>query len=171
MINVGQPSTAGGTLAHHRSRAPAARRRRRAPSAERQDRIGQRPGRAALWQKPRLLRSGHLRERSVTIMAELVVRKPLPAITTEAKPFWDAAAQQKLLIQRCQDCSAWVWTPRPSCNECGSEKIEWTPMSGKGEIYSFHGHSASRRPCRFQILRAGYPLRHRLGRSRRRARA
>jgi uncharacterized OB-fold protein len=70
-------------------------------------------------------------------MAELDVSKPLPAITTEAKPFWDAAAQQKLMIQRCQDCHAWVWTPRPSCNECGSEKIEWTQMSGKGEVYSF----------------------------------
>ena len=70
-------------------------------------------------------------------MAELDVRKPLPAITSEAKAFWDAAAQQKLTIQRCQDCRAWVWTPRPSCNECGSEKVAWTPMSGKGEVYSF----------------------------------
>jgi uncharacterized OB-fold protein len=70
-------------------------------------------------------------------MAEVDVRKPVPAITTEAKYFWDAAAQQKLVMQRCKDCHAWVWTPRPSCNECGSEKIEWTPMSGKGEVYSF----------------------------------
>ncbi|MEA2659641.1 MAG: hypothetical protein QOF64_2237, partial [Candidatus Binatota bacterium] len=28
-------------------------------------------------------------------MAEVDVRKPLPAITNEAKPFWDAAAQNK----------------------------------------------------------------------------
>ena len=70
-------------------------------------------------------------------MAEIDVSKPLPAITTEAKPFWDAAAEQKLMIQRCQECNAWVWTPRPACNECGSEKIEWTQMSGKGEVYSF----------------------------------
>ena len=70
-------------------------------------------------------------------MAELDVRKPLPAITNEARAFWNAAAQQQLSIQRCQDCRAWVWTPRPSCNECGSEKVEWTAMSGKGEVYSF----------------------------------
>ena len=70
-------------------------------------------------------------------MADLDVSKPLPAITSEAKPFWDAAAEQKLTIQRCQACNAWVWTPRPSCNECGSEKVEWKPMSGKGEVYSF----------------------------------
>ncbi len=70
-------------------------------------------------------------------MAEADVRKPLPAITPEAKPFWDAAAQQKLMIQRCKACNAWVWTPRPSCNECGSENINWTQMSGRGEVYSF----------------------------------
>ena len=50
-------------------------------------------------------------------MAELDVRKPLPAITSEAKPFWDAAAQNKLVMQHCKDCGAWVWTPRPLCNE------------------------------------------------------
>jgi uncharacterized OB-fold protein len=70
-------------------------------------------------------------------MAELDVRKPLPAITTEAKPFWDAAARQQLMLQRCKDCNSWVWTPRPSCNECGSEKVEWNQVSGRGEIYSF----------------------------------
>ncbi len=70
-------------------------------------------------------------------MAELDVRKPVPAMTTEAKPFWDAATQQRLTIQRCHDCKSWIWTPRPACNECGSEKVEWTPVSGKGEVYSF----------------------------------
>jgi len=70
-------------------------------------------------------------------MAEVDVRKPLPAITPEAKPFWESAAQQKLAMQRCDDCRAWVWTPRPSCMECGSSRVEWTQMSGKGEIYSF----------------------------------
>lgn len=70
-------------------------------------------------------------------MAEANLKKPLPAITTEAKPFWDAAAQQKLVMQRCRDCRAWVWTPRPACNECGSGHLDWTPMSGTGSIYSF----------------------------------
>ncbi len=70
-------------------------------------------------------------------MAEADLRKPLPAIAPEAKPFWEAAAQNKLVMQRCRDCNSWVWTPRPLCNECGSTEIQWTPMSGKGEVYSF----------------------------------
>jgi hypothetical protein len=70
-------------------------------------------------------------------MAEIDIGKPLLAVTPEAKPFWEAAAQRKLVMQRCQDCRAWVWTPRPSCNECGGDRLEWTPMSGNGEVYSF----------------------------------
>lgn len=70
-------------------------------------------------------------------MADATLKKPLPTITTEAKPFWDATARQKLVMQRCQNCRAWVWTPRPGCFECGSERLEWTELSGHGEIYSF----------------------------------
>ena len=70
-------------------------------------------------------------------MAEATLKKPVPAITTEAKPFWDEAAQNKLVMQRCEECRAYVWTPRPACFECGSEQVEWTQLSGKGEIYSF----------------------------------
>ncbi len=65
-------------------------------------------------------------------MAEATLKKPLPAITPEAKPFWDAAAEQRLMMQRCQNCCAWVWTPRPTCNECGGERLQWQELSGKG---------------------------------------
>ena len=67
-------------------------------------------------------------------MAEAILKKPLPVVTSEAKPFWEAAAQQKLVMQRCQDCRAYVWTPRPACFECGSERVEWTQLSGKGQV-------------------------------------
>ena len=87
-------------------------------------------------------------------MAEAEARKPVPAITPEAKPFWEAAAQQKLKMQRCNNCGAWIWTPRPSCFECGSEVLEWTDMSGRGEVYSFTvirqivGRGSSQAICR-----------------------
>ena len=70
-------------------------------------------------------------------MADAEARKPVPAIMPEAKPFWEAAAQQKLKIQRCGNCNAWVWTPRPACFECGSETLVWTEVSGRGKVYSF----------------------------------
>ena len=70
-------------------------------------------------------------------MADGTLKKPLPAITSEAKPFWEAAARNKLAIQRCLECHAYVWTPRPACYECGSERLQWTELSGNGRIYSF----------------------------------
>jgi uncharacterized protein len=70
-------------------------------------------------------------------MAETNLQKPLPTITSEARPFWEGAAKQKLLMQRCLECSAYIWTPRPSCFECGSENTQWQELSGCGEVYSF----------------------------------
>jgi uncharacterized protein len=70
-------------------------------------------------------------------MTEANLTKPLPTITPEAKPFWDGAANNKLLMQRCRDCGKYVWTPRPSCFECGSEHLDWQELSGRGEVYSF----------------------------------
>jgi uncharacterized OB-fold protein len=63
--------------------------------------------------------------------------KPLPEITPVTKPFWDGTANGKLVMQRCLDCRAWVWCPRPACVECGGEKLEWTPLSGRGKIFAF----------------------------------
>jgi hypothetical protein len=70
-------------------------------------------------------------------MSEPDFTRPLPNITPEAKPFWDAAARHRLVMQRCLDCGAFIWTPRPACYECGSEQLEWTELSGKGRVYSF----------------------------------
>jgi len=65
------------------------------------------------------------------------ILKPLPEITPVTKPFWDGTANGKLVMQRCAECRSWIWCPRPACVECGSEKLEWTPLSGRGEIFAF----------------------------------
>ena len=65
------------------------------------------------------------------------IPKPLPEITSVTQPFWDAAAQGKLIMQRCDDCRSWVWCPRPACVECGSNKLKWTQLTGRGEIFAF----------------------------------
>ena len=65
------------------------------------------------------------------------IKKPLPEITPITQPFWEGTANGKLLIQRCTDCQSWVWCPRPACVECASERLEWTPVSGRGQIFAF----------------------------------
>lgn len=68
-------------------------------------------------------------------MSEL--EKPLPEINSLSQPFWEAAADNKLVIQRCSNCGVFVWCPRPSCTECGGDQLEWKTMSGRGMVFSF----------------------------------
>jgi uncharacterized OB-fold protein len=65
------------------------------------------------------------------------IKKPLPLITSLNEPFWNGAKNGKLVMQRCAECSAWVWCPRPVCAECGSDKLTWTELSGRGTVFAF----------------------------------
>ncbi|HEV2138195.1 MAG TPA: Zn-ribbon domain-containing OB-fold protein [Nitrososphaerales archaeon] len=64
--------------------------------------------------------------------------KPLPAITTLTKPFWDSCSKHALRMQFCTSCREWIWYPKAWCPSCGKrENIEWKEVSGKGTVYSF----------------------------------
>ncbi len=62
---------------------------------------------------------------------------PAPAVYPETKPFWDAAAEGRLLVKRCDDCGEHHHYPRAACPFCGSERTQWRQASGQGTIYSF----------------------------------
>lgn len=62
---------------------------------------------------------------------------PLPRPTRLSKPFWDACREEKLMVQRCQDCETYVFIPQPCCGNCLSEKLEWVESTGRGTLYSF----------------------------------
>lgn len=63
--------------------------------------------------------------------------RPLPQPTDVTKPYWEAAKEGKLVIQKCTDCGEHQFYPRPYCMSCGSQQIEWVAASGKGTIYTF----------------------------------
>lgn len=63
--------------------------------------------------------------------------KPLPEIEDLTRPFWDAAQRECLLVQRCADCSAWVWHPRGWCDQCYGADLAWQPVSGRGQVWTF----------------------------------
>lgn len=67
-------------------------------------------------------------------MADYV--KPLPTINAETAPFWAAAKEHKLVIQKCKRCWNLQHFPRAICGACGNEEFEWVQSSGKGEVYS-----------------------------------
>lgn len=64
-------------------------------------------------------------------------RKPLPAPTPVSGPFWNGLRQGKVLIQRCDDCDAWVFYPRSRCSSCLSQRLRWHEVSGFGTLYTF----------------------------------
>ena len=70
--------------------------------------------------------------------------KPLPVVDADTRPFWEAAAEHRLLIQHCTNCDNFVFYPRVLCPHCHSEGLEWREASGRGTIYSF---TVSRRPA------------------------
>ena len=62
---------------------------------------------------------------------------PVPAVSPETQAFWDATAQGRLLLPRCDDCGEVFWYPRGLCPRCGSLAVSWVEASGRGRIYSF----------------------------------
>lgn len=62
---------------------------------------------------------------------------PAPEANPETKPFWDAAAEGRLLIKKCVTCGQVHFYPRAICPFCGSDKTEWVSASGRGTVYSY----------------------------------
>lgn len=62
---------------------------------------------------------------------------PAPLPNPETKPFWEAAAEGRLLLKRCRSCGEVHYYPRAYCPFCGSGETEWQPASGGGTIYSY----------------------------------
>ena len=63
--------------------------------------------------------------------------KLIPQVTSELKPFFDAAREHKLAVQKCDNCGALRFPPAPLCLACDSYKASWVPVSGRGEVFSF----------------------------------
>ena len=62
--------------------------------------------------------------------------KPLPKPTAETLPFWQAAAQGKLLFQRCTACSRAQFPPANHCPACGNRTLQWQESAANGSIHS-----------------------------------
>ncbi len=63
--------------------------------------------------------------------------RPMPVITPENKPYWDAVKRGELRLQRCCGCDHIRPVPADLCPRCLSEDSEWVPMNGRGSISSW----------------------------------
>jgi uncharacterized OB-fold protein len=65
------------------------------------------------------------------------VAKPVPEITPAMEPFWAAARERRLVVQRCTQCGTLRFPARPRCSACLHAGAEWVPVSGRGDIFSY----------------------------------
>jgi uncharacterized OB-fold protein len=70
---------------------------------------------------------------------------PAPSVNPENKPYFDAAAEGKLVIKKCKACGAFHHYPRAICPHCFSDRTEWCDAKGRGIVYTY------------SVLRRGVP--------------
>jgi uncharacterized OB-fold protein len=55
----------------------------------------------------------------------------------ETAPYWQAAREHTLALQRCSDCQTFRHPPQKICSTCFSEESAWVPVSGKGTVNTY----------------------------------
>ena len=60
-----------------------------------------------------------------------------PEIDAFTRPYWDAAAEGRLLVRRCGACGRAHHYPREFCPYCWSEDVTWETASGLATLYTW----------------------------------
>ena len=70
-------------------------------------------------------------------MAGSISKKPVPVADQLTTPFWQAANERCLVIQRCGACGYYNHPPRPFCDSCSAQDLRFEAVSGRATVYSF----------------------------------
>jgi hypothetical protein len=62
---------------------------------------------------------------------------PQPLADSITLPFWQAAAEHRLVVQSCARCGRTRLPPAPLCAICRSTDAAWQQVSGRGEVYTY----------------------------------
>ena len=60
--------------------------------------------------------------------------KPLPRVTVDSEPFYQALRERRFVLPYCQDCGKAHLPPGPVCPFCFSDRLQWKQASGRGRI-------------------------------------
>ncbi|MCY4487456.1 MAG: Zn-ribbon domain-containing OB-fold protein [Deltaproteobacteria bacterium] len=63
--------------------------------------------------------------------------KPIPTPSEDSQVYWEATKNHEMKLQQCRRCGAFRFPPGEVCPECTSDEYDWTPVSGKGRVFSF----------------------------------
>jgi len=62
---------------------------------------------------------------------------PVPAVSPDTLPWWEAAAEHRLLVQVCDACGRHRHPPSPVCPHCRSWASSFVEHPGTATIYTF----------------------------------
>lgn len=67
-----------------------------------------------------------------------LTNRPAPLRDGIADEYWRKSAIGKLVIQKCADCSSYIFPPRVMCPTCWSSgTLDWAEVSGDGVVHAF----------------------------------
>ncbi|HUZ09821.1 MAG TPA: OB-fold domain-containing protein [Acidimicrobiales bacterium] len=86
--------------------------------------------------------------RAADTEATEILRKqlPLPGWSDLTAPYWQHAAEGRLVIQRCRQCGVHRWEPVEICYACHSWDWDWDPVGGAGTVYTYTWADMPREP-------------------------
>jgi uncharacterized OB-fold protein len=67
----------------------------------------------------------------------VTVGRPLPPPTEISREFWDAAAEHRLVVPRCEKCGQHFFPPERLCPACGSDVWSGVDCAGTGSVVAF----------------------------------
>ena len=85
--------------------------------------------------------------------------RPEPVPDDASQPFFDAAAEGRLLLRYCPACERFLAPAAEVCDVCFGSELEWRQASGRGTLYSFvinhqvlHPGFVGEMPCNVCII-------------------
>jgi uncharacterized OB-fold protein len=64
-------------------------------------------------------------------------KKPIPVPSFESNPYWEGLRRHQLLMPRCNACNRYWFPPSTHCPHCTSADFAWTPVSGRGKVFTY----------------------------------
>jgi len=80
---------------------------------------------------------------------------PPPVVGLYDEPMWQTIRARAMELQRCAACGRTQYPPAPACTHCGSDRLEWTKLSGAGTIVSwvvFHKTYLPAYPAPYNVI-------------------
>lgn len=76
---------------------------------------------------------------SQSTMPYLAPGLPIPVAENDglSAPYWKALRENRLLVQRCRQCSTWQFGPEWLCHQCHAFDPDWQEVEPLGLVYAY----------------------------------